>query len=102
MAIIVTQHAITRLKQRFGLKFYRYTSDREMMKNLIIGQVSNAQRLESWKQVPFYYNKMATMYGPNTEIYLKSGVYFVCEHYGNNVVVKTCVDRVASYGRVSQ
>ena len=101
MAIIVTQHAITRLKQRFGLKFYRYTSDRKMMMNLIIGQVSTAHRLESWKQVPFYFNKMATTYGLNTEIYLKSGVYFVCEHHGNNVVVKTCVDRVACYGRIA-
>jgi len=101
MTIIVTNHAITRLKQRFGLKFHRYTSNRDMMINLIIGQVSNARRLESWKQVPFYVNKLGSMYGPNTEIYLKSGVYFVCEHHGEHVVVKTCVEKVACYGKVT-
>ena len=101
MKIIVTNHAITRLKQRFGLKFYRYTSDLMMLENLIIGQVSTAQRLDSWKSVPFYANKMASTYGPNTEIYLKSGVYFVCERWGDNLVVKTCVEKILCYNKIA-
>ena len=46
MQIIVSSHAIDRLKQRFGLKFYRYTSDRTMMRNLKIVETRSAEMQE--------------------------------------------------------
>lgn len=101
MRTVVTNHAIDRLKQRFGLKFYRYTSNRTMMRNLIIGQVETGRWLTDWKHSPFYVNKMASMYGPGIEIYLKSGVYFVCQESNGVRLVKTCVERVLYYKKVA-
>jgi hypothetical protein len=102
MDIIVTAHAIQRLKERFGNKFWRYVSHREMIRNLIIGQVSTAHHLEDWKRCAFYKNKMDTTYGVGTEIYLKSGVYYVCQMTDDRLVVKTCVPKILYYKAVDK
>jgi hypothetical protein len=97
--VIVSQHAIQRLKERFRNRFYNYFQHPEMTRNLIIAQVMNAQHLIDWKQTPFYVNKIATTYGDGVEIMHKSGVYYICNYKAsdNSLYVKTCVPRILHY-----
>lgn len=96
--IIVTKHAIQRLKERFRAKFYRYVYNDELSHNLILAQVANGTSLNDWKRIPFYVNKIGSLYGQNTEIVTKSGVYYICKLDGKKLIVKTCVENILHYG----
>lgn len=81
---MVTKHVMERIQQRFPNLFGKYFGNETMLRNLIIAQVSTGERLEDWKRVPFYKNKMDTEYGPGTEIVRKSGVYYLCQLTDNS------------------
>jgi len=99
--IIVSNHAIDRLKQRFRVRFYKYIFDKEMTRNLIMAQVMNARVMESWKSVPFYVNKLGTKYGTGVEILYMSGVFYLCQYDAakNILFVKTCTARTLNYSQ---
>lgn len=95
--ILVSNHAVERLKERFYFRFKGYFANFQTTKNLIQAQVSTGLIMQDWKQSPFYVNKMATNYGDKTEIIKKSGVYFICSRNDNVLMVKTCVPKVLYY-----
>jgi hypothetical protein len=96
--IIVTKHAIKRLKERFGLQFGNNLSHPIMAKNLIIAQVSNAEWLHEWKMSPFLFNKTASECGhTHTELLRKSHVIYICEYTNGTLLVKTCVKHMFWY-----
>lgn len=97
--ITVTKHVIRRLRERFRAKFYRYVYNEELSHNLILAQVANGTFLNDWKRIPFYVNKISSLYGMNTEIVTKSGVYYICKMDGKKLIVKTCVTNIMGYGR---
>lgn len=96
--ISVSKHAADRLRQRFQLRFFGYFDNYEMTKNLILGQVTNGIHLEGWKKNPEYFRRMLEEYGPSTEVFHKSGVFFICEYnkMTNSMLVKTCVEHMYS------
>lgn len=98
MKFLVTKHARDRLRERFRLKFSpSFFSDPRMTDSLIIGQVSTAIRKECWKRSPFHVNRVAWKYGQGTEIYHKSGIYFICNVQDNVCRVLTCTTRILYY-----
>ena len=97
MDITVTRHANERFRQRFRLKFPKYTSNPHDTESIIIAQVRRARHLTDWKNSPFYLNRVSTQYGADTEIYHKDGVYYVCRKTGNGLVVLTCTHAIICY-----
>jgi len=95
--VVVSRHAVDRLKERFYFRFRNYFGNYKMTESLIVAQVSNGVVLQSWKEVPFYVNKMKSMHGKDFEIVKKSGVYFICAISDNTIFVKTCVEKILNY-----
>ena len=97
MKVVVTGHAIDRFRERFRLRFHKYCKSRPDIASLIIGQVSTAHRLDSWKSVPFYANKVGAKYGTGVEIFLKSGVYYLCVVRDGTCSVRTVHHKALFY-----
>lgn len=98
--IIVSNHAIQRLKERFYWTFSNYFSNRYVTESLIIAQLKNSKYVWDWKNVPFYYNKMCTEYNStNLEVFTKSGVFYLCrtDEINKKLLVATCVKRFFIY-----
>ena len=77
--VIISNHAVKRMRERFRLRFPRSAFETHRgIENLMIAQLQNARRCERWKQVPFYRNRAMTEYGPDLEVFERSGVYYAC------------------------
>lgn len=97
--IAITDHVVQRVGERFSDRFGKYTSDKRMLKSLIIAQVGSGVVLDDWKRVPFYFNKISSEFGPNTELVRKSGVYYICRYCPerDRLYVITAVHRMLYY-----
>ena len=92
MKIIISKHAIRRLRQRFLFTFPSscWINERAT-ENLMIGQLTTARKCFKWKDCDFYRNKLTSKYSGKLEVFEKSGVYYCCQVMNDTVFVKTVV-----------
>lgn len=90
--IIVSKHAMIRLKQRFGLLFssdnFKHPS---LTESLMLGQLRGANICVKWKMVPFYTNMYNWKYNYPFNVYRNGSIFYIVAEGSNNYMITTVV-----------
>ena len=94
MQYVISRHARQRFVNRFRIYFHHsYFMSDQFTESLMESLLNSAERVDWWRQVPFYRNKVESKYGPTTVLRNSNkGITFICTPLNEGVtIVRTVV-----------
>lgn len=94
MGIIVTSHAVARLRERFHLFIPNiYLASDVALRDYIVRLIVKGQEITDWQRSDFYRNKFQSKYGVGMRMVKAGSVLFLCRNDNGRLVVTTCVKK---------
>ena len=90
--VIVSKHAVKRMRERFRLRFAAYNwESHALTEALILRELTKAQHCIKWKQIPFVTNMLSWKHPMPVEVYKCGSVYYILNLSPKYTIVATVV-----------